>query len=315
MGNIHLKQFLTRKVDGDSLLNDLANSGLPLRIFDVQQNILLDQASVEMPAYPIILGGDTLGWVCGDYAAQGVAVLLSHLIRQEATNRDVADEALELYRELNLLFKLSEKLSVSLELAAVSTVILEEANRLIQATSGAIITFDDNREILMTMRSFGSQLPSDGIYHPGVGIIGQLAFSPHGEIVNDAPSDPRYTVEDGAFSSLMCAPLKAKGQMIGILLLVNKDSVTYTSGDFKLLLTLASLAAPVLDNARIYERTIYEAHIRETQLHKRIEALRIELDEKNQQDKVKEITESEYFQSLRNQTEILRKIIQEGEIS
>jgi transcriptional regulator with GAF, ATPase, and Fis domain len=315
MGKIRLKQFLARKVDGASLLHDLANSGLPFQIFDAQQNMLWGDTPCEAPVYPIALRDETLGWVCGENDAQLLALLLSHLVSKEATNGELADEALELYRELNLLFKLSEKLSASLELSTVTAVILEEANRLIQATSGAIIVFDDNREKLITIRAFGSQLPSDGTYRPDTGIIGNLAFSLQGEIINDVTGDHRYTVDDGEFSSLVCVPLKAKGQTIGVLLLVNKDTVTYTSRDFKLLLTLASQAAPAIDNAQLYEKTIREAQIRETQLHKRIEALRIELDEKKQQEKVNEITESEYFQSLRSQTDMLRKIMDDGESS
>lgn len=311
MAKMHLKHFLSRKVDGRSLLNQLAESAPAIRIIDVQQNVLLDGVAGEAPTYPIVLGEETLGWVCGENDAHVLALLLSHLVGKDATNGELADEALELYRELNLLFKLSEKLSASLELSAVSSVILDEANRLIQATSGALIAFDDDREKLITLRAFGSELASDGTYWPGEGIIGKLVHSLQGEIINDVSNDHRYTIEDGTFNSLVCVPLKAKAQTIGILLLVNQDATTYTSRDFKLLLTLASQAAPAIDHAQIYEKTIREAQLREEQLQRRIEELRIELDEKNQQEKVKEITESDYFQSLRSQTALLRKIIQD----
>jgi putative methionine-R-sulfoxide reductase with GAF domain len=312
MGKIRLKQFLTRKADGASLLDDLATSRLPLRIIDAQQNVLLDEASCDTSAYQIVLRDDTLGWVCGDNAAQIIALLVSRLATKEAVNGEIADETLELYRELNLLFKLSEKLSASLELAAVTAVILEEANRLIQATSGSIIVFDDAREQLITLRAFGNELPADRTYPLNVGIIGKQVLSLNGEIINDVSNDPRYIVEDGEFSSLLCVPLKTKGQTIGVLLLVNKNPITYSSRDLKLLLTLASQAAPAIDNAQFYEKTVREAQTRETQLSKRIEALRIELDEIKQQEKVNEITESDYFQRLRSQTDILRKIIDDG---
>jgi GAF domain-containing protein len=79
------------------------------------------------------------------------------------------------------------------------------------------------------------------------------------------------------------------------------------SGDLKLLNTLASQAGPAIESAILYEKTLREAREREERLQRQIEQLKIELDEAKMAKQVAEITESDYFQQLREQAEGLRK--------
>jgi GAF domain-containing protein len=82
--------------------------------------------------------------------------------------------------------------------------------------------------------------------------------------------------------------------------------VLYTAADLKLLNTLASQAGPAIQSAILYERTLREAKEREERLQKQIEQLKIELDEAKMDKQVAEITESDYFQRLREQADGLR---------
>ena len=51
---------------------------------------------------------------------------------------------------------------------------------------------------------------------------------------------------------------------------------------------------------------VLEAYIRERQLKQQIQELKIVIDETKKQSQVAEITESEYFQSLREKVQVLR---------
>lgn len=62
--------------------------------------------------------------------------------------------------------------------------------------------------------------------------------------------------------------------------------------------------------ARVFERMAREIRAREEKLKRRVHELQIEIDQTKQAKKVTEITESEYFKSLRSQAESLRNIIQ-----
>lgn len=60
--------------------------------------------------------------------------------------------------------------------------------------------------------------------------------------------------------------------------------------------------------ARTFQRMAHEVHAREERLRQQVRELRIEIDEGQQARKVAEITESEYFQSLRGRASELRRI-------
>ncbi len=87
-----------------------------------------------------------------------------------------------------------------------------------------------------------------------MGIAGSVWVSGRAEIVNDVHSDSRFVNGTVGISSLMCAPLKAKDTVVGVIKLGNDLPVMYTAEDLKLFTTLASLAAVAIENASLYEQ-------------------------------------------------------------
>ena len=144
------------------------------------------------------------------------------------------------------------------------------------------------------------------------GIVGSVADKGKAEIVDDIHRDGRSIDSDAVARSMACVPLIARNQVIGVIVMVSAEPNTYTAGDLKLLNTLASQAAPAIENALIYEKTLQEAQEREARLKNQIRELRIELDEARQAKQVEEITETDYFKRLHQQALQLRKIM-EGE--
>ncbi len=114
---------------------------------------------------------------------------------------------------------------------------------------------------------------------------------------------------EDSIRSLICAPLTSKNRAIGAIVIVSQVPVTYTAADLKLLNALGSQAAPAIENALLYQKTLREAREREERLRQQVRELRIELDEARQKEKVAEITGSEYYQRLRSRADVLRSII------
>ena len=74
------------------------------------------------------------------------------------------------------------------------------------------------------------------------------------EIVNDLDSDPRFANVPHDLQSLVWAPLKTKGKMLGIIMLGHEDVKNeYVARDLGLLNTIASQTAPAIDKAADYE--------------------------------------------------------------
>lgn len=280
-------------------------------IWDAQGRLLLGAASTPMKEVlarcAIHSDGQVVGWVSGE-EAELVASLLGDLVTRESEKEELLDEILDLYRQVNLLFNLSDRLTASLELETVARTILREASRLIEATGGTVVLFGAehaNRSVA----TMGQGIPPTLDAGASSGVVGAVLASARAEIINDVRLDARYVEGHDSIRSLICAPLTSKNEPLGAVVLVSQVPVTYTAGDLKLLTTLASQAAPAVEHALIYEKTLREAQEREERLRQQVQELRIELDEARQKEKVAEIIGSDYYQRLRDRADSLRRII------
>ena len=314
MTRANLKRILSKRGEGASIIHEFVGAaGNPVVVRDKDGRLLLGAPgtdSDEWPeSHPVWYEGETVGRVSGGDHAALIADLLTHLVGREAEKEALLEEVLDLYRQINLLFNLSEKLATSLVPATVARLTLAEASRLIEATGGAVLLRGERADLYQAAATIGNGIEAQTSLKPGDGIVGAAAASARAEIINDVRLDSRYVEDQAPIRSLICAPLKSKNKAFGALILVSKAPVRYTAADLKLLNTLASQAAPAIENALLHERMLREAREREARLRRQVEELRIELDEAKQRKKVAEITESDYYQRLRDQAGNLRDII------
>jgi adenylate cyclase len=305
----NLKRLLTQKRRrvSELLLETGAAMGTGICVQDAGGVVLLGVLpAAESQKYAILSGGETLGWVLGGAGSQALADWLSYLCDQAAEIDALADEALHRYREVNLLYNLSGKLTTSLEPASVCSLAIEETRRLIQATSGGVLLIDEPGLTLTQAAGFG---PLPGQVAVGEGLIGACFQTRKAEVVSAVAADARHSPAERPFGALLCAPLETHGHLLGVIVLANEAADSYTAGDLKLLNTLASQSAPIIENALMHERMLREAQAREARLEQQIQALRIELDESRQAKKVAEITETDYFKNLLQQADDLREIV------
>jgi transcriptional regulator with GAF, ATPase, and Fis domain len=287
------KLFSTKNGAARALTDWLSASGVAqIAVQDVSGEWLIG-GPLNGPKRPIEQGGETLGWVVGP-DAEHLAVIISAVAAKEAEKIALADEVLDKYREINLLYNLTEKLAATIELTQVANTALAESSRLIHAAAGEIILRDESGATTQ-VAVFGT-FASDSS-KTGERIAAKVIEAGKGEIVN---------AELGTPASFLSAPLKAKDRVLGAILLAHESATTYTAADLKLLATVASQAAPMIENALVYERSLREARERETQLKKQIEALQIQIDESRTAKQVAEITETDYFQALRQKADKLR---------
>lgn len=289
------------------LAESSAAMGSPVCIKDASGALLLgDEPSSASEVHKINCGEETIGWVAGNSGSQVLARWLAHLANQAVDMDALADEALNRFREVNLLYNLTGKLTASLDPKDVCSVAIEETRRLISSSAGGVMMLDESGRRLVLAAGFG-ELPEQVMM--GEGVIGACAQANKAEVVNVLQMDARHSQVEIGFGALLCAPLEARGSVLGVIVLASESSDVYSAGDLKLLSTLASQSAPIIENALMHERMLQEAKEREERLEQQIQTLRIELDESRQAKKVAEITESDYFKRLSQQADDLRRLV------
>lgn len=307
MSRINLKKMILKQGETAFAIVKLIQSlDSTICIQDAEGKVLLGAAS-SSSKFAIEADDEVVGWVYGEAHGGELAYLLTELISKDSEKKSLGNEVLGLYREINLLYNLSEKLGTSLELGTVAQTGLNEAHSLIQATHGAVVLTEENNPTLKSAAMLGdptqTQVQLDGI----AAILRHVIESGKGEVNNYVRLDPRYTDHGVPVSALIGAPLRAKGQTIGAVALMSDVIIAYTAADLKLLNTLASLVGPAIENALFHEKTIREAKEREERLQRQIDQLKVELDQALVAKQVSQITESDYFQKLSQRAKTLRR--------
>jgi GAF domain-containing protein len=230
---------------------------------------------------------------------------------RDAERRSLGSEALDRYRELNLLYDLAEQGS-SLEAASVVDVARERLGRVVARGIGSVLIADEEGT---RVHAFGPlpnvAPPADSIlargFVIGEGIVGGVAAGADGEIVNDPSADPRASAEELALGALMVAPLRNGGRVPGVLLVLATDGTEFTAGEHRMLSAIAALTAPALSAAIEHERSIATVRAREAELQRQLDELRSEVEERRREERVAQITGSDYFRSLRREADLLRR--------
>lgn len=259
---ISLKRLLSKR-DTQTLLNALIHIiEAPLAVQDANGLLLLGNCPEHSAnRYVVELEGKKLGWVVGNEKTQVVAALLSYLAGRELEKKTLAQETLDRYKEITLLYSISEKITAKLDFRAIVKLVLSEAKRLIPGDCGAVLLLNPEIRQFETIETYGEFNPALTI-QAGEGILGAIVSSNTSEIVNQVPSDRRCVAEEKCVQSLVAAPLKSQSCTIGLIVIGNQVPTQYTAADLKLLNILASASASAIENARLHQSKLQEERIK-----------------------------------------------------
>ncbi|MGC1246348.1 MAG: GAF domain-containing protein, partial [Spirulinaceae cyanobacterium] len=263
VNSLKLKRLLGKKEVRQTIIKTIETVATPVSIRDAESNLILgEDLKYSLYKYPVIIEEQLLGWVVGKEDISFLANLLTCFARQELEKKALARETLDRYKELNLIYKLSEKLSASLELEEIAKLILNEAMTIIKATSGSVMLLNPKKQELEIVATAGDESFLKTNIQLGEGIAGYVAKTGKAEIVNDVVADSRYLPYHHETASLICAPLKAKDLPIGAINLCSTQNVQYTAADLKLLAAISSQAATAIENALLHKNKLKEERIK-----------------------------------------------------
>ena len=235
----------------------LASTDAKVHITDVDGETVLDRDSrsgaddPSIERHPIVVEGETVGWVEGPRPASAVASVLSYACSRETDKRSLASEALDRYRELNLIYDLADRIAGSPHLADVTTVAVDEAGRLPTGGVGFLLLESPTPGVL-TPHPIGDEGALFPEQSARTGLLG-AAYAGDPEIVNDVAADSRASTTDRVAASMIVAPLKVEGARLGVVGTASKEPVEFQAGDLKILTAIAALTAPFVSQAQRYE--------------------------------------------------------------
>jgi GAF domain-containing protein len=191
----------------------------------------------------VVVDGELLGWVAGGRSVRGIAAVLAYAAARERDKRSLANEALERYRELSLIYDLAAAIGGSSALEPVVATAVEELSRLPHDARGFLLLANGS-ELQTAPGSDGQGCPLTEA-RMGAGIVGENAASGGAELVEDAAADPRATTAERAGGSLVVAALRAGDVTLGVVG-ATATGGPFRSADLKVVTAIAALAGPAI---------------------------------------------------------------------
>ncbi len=273
MSLMRLKKLMKREVI--ALVQELIHASQPpISVLDEEERVIVgaEPPDVSLAKFPIVLEEETLGWVVGAEQASAIAALLSHLAEREYEKRTLSTETLERYKEINLLYTISQKMAACLKPVDVAQLVIQEARKLITASSASVMLLTPETNTLDVLAAVGSAAETRLSLRPGEGIAGNVLINGKGVIVNDARSDPNFIQGEQEVASLICTPLQVEERTFGVMNISNDTPIQYTAGDLKLASALTMQAAVSIENARLHaEQLERERIVKELEIARNIQ--------------------------------------------
>jgi GAF domain-containing protein len=190
---------------------------------------------------------------------------VTRFLRQECArlqdeNQQLTEEVQALRRYISALQELQETVqhfTLGQDILALLSETLECAMELLDATDGSLMLIDEETDELVFVLVHGTvheTLPGYR-FNRRQGIAGWVAENVEPAIVNNVHANPLFLPEpDERFGfvtrSLIAVPLAARGNVLGVIEVLNKRSGDdFTEDDARLLSILATLSASALDYA------------------------------------------------------------------
>ena len=183
--------------------------------------------------------------------------LLEENRRLREQNESFEDRITALYALQDAARSLALELNVPLLLKK----ILRSAVQVMDATAGSLLLLDPSTDQLVfeVIEGGGGEALSKQRIGRDQGVAGWVATHCEPVVVDDVTTDDRFyagidRVSSFTTNNLLCVPLMSKGEVIGVLQLLNKKSGDlFDEDDVNILNIFASQSAAAIESARLYE--------------------------------------------------------------
>jgi signal transduction histidine kinase len=163
---------------------------------------------------------------------------------------------------LAALYAVSAQLGTSLDLTEVLNQVMDAIIQLTGAERGYLVLFADGSGELRpaAARNVDQETIAGSSMNISRTVIERALATGDGILTSNAQEDERFAGQQSVVGyqlrSIMCAPLRARGSMLGAVYVDNRlFTSVFDNADLELLVTFANQAAIAIDNARLFTQT------------------------------------------------------------
>jgi GAF domain-containing protein/signal transduction histidine kinase len=229
-----------------------------------------DNGLLSFAGVPVVSGDDLLGVLTlnlrrEDLPAEDDRELLTSFASQAAVavrNARLFAEATRRQREAEELARVARTLTETLNVEAVSDRVVQSLLPIFGMDSAGLLLLQPDGELVAVAWAgeAAKQFQRGHVMGPGAGLAARAVAEERPvwtrDLLNDPalviPDDRRRRIEASGTRALLVAPLRAKGQLIGVVAVAGATPHEFSESDAALLQAFADEAALAIDNARLY---------------------------------------------------------------
>ena len=161
-------------------------------------------------------------------------------------------------KRLGVLYEVSQVIGSSLDLETVLNQVMDAIIQLTEAERGFLMLLDDDGKLQVRIaRNFDQETLEGGESSVSRTITRQVVNTGEPVVTTNAQTDPRYagqaSIVTHALRSIMASPLRARGNIVGVIYVDNRIKTgIFSEKDLEVLDAFAAQAAVAIDNARLY---------------------------------------------------------------
>lgn len=216
--------------------------------YEIEKGFIFKFTYLKQPIGFIFIQKDSIPEEILFNLAGTIKNFLNEIIKLKLEKKELLQEILTNYREINLLYKFGGNISAHMGMDSVLENILKESKNIISADNYTIQLLDKTTNTLQTKAFLGNVCSSSGQTHPDR-VISRMVFkSGIPQIVNDIKEKQKVKECECGINSAIGIPLKTNEEVYGVLTLSSKKENHFKARDEKLLLSLATQAAIAIEN-------------------------------------------------------------------
>lgn len=173
----------------------------------------------------------------------------------EKTNLKLDRNILQFYT----LYNISKAISATFETEKLLNQIVKDVGQSLKIHRISTMLINSDRTEIYLAAALGvSEEAAKTRFSMTEGVYGWVAMTGHAEMINNPSGHPRFKPTagfDDNVSSLIIAPFKGRGEVIGILTASKLGGEVFDEAGFELLTAAAAQIGMALDNARLFEET------------------------------------------------------------
>jgi len=159
---------------------------------------------------------------------------------------------------LALLYQLTQTFNSSLNLEEVLNLVMDEVIKAMHAERGFVMLSESNSKLIFQVaRGIDQQLIDQPQFQISRSVVERVAREGVSILTDDAQTDVRFSGRQSVMilglRSILCAPLKLKDNILGVIYIDNRlQAGIFNQSDLELLTAIAANAAVAIENARLF---------------------------------------------------------------